>query len=74
MDREVMGTKNVTNRPPITFTGLFIPAGLFEVDAGHIVTAVLWGLFLQGEVKADAINDAIRRYGIDADLPDPRDV
>jgi pyruvate dehydrogenase E1 component len=24
----------------------------FEVDAGHIVTAVLWGLFQQGEIKA----------------------
>ena len=46
----------------------------FEVDAAHIVTAVLWGLFLQGELKADAVNDAIRRYGIDPDLPDPRDV
>jgi pyruvate dehydrogenase E1 component len=48
--------------------------GHFEVDAAHIVTAVLWGLFLQGEVKADAITDAMRRYGIDPDLPDPRDV
>ena len=37
MDREVMGTKNVANRPPITFTGLFIPPGLFEVDAGHLM-------------------------------------
>ena len=46
----------------------------FEVDAAHIVTAVLWGLFLQGEMKAVAVNDAIRRYGIDPDLPDPRDV
>ena len=45
----------------------------FEVDAAHIVTAVLWGLFLQGELKAEAVNDAMRRYGIDADLPDPRD-
>ena len=45
----------------------------FEVDAAHIVTAVLWGLFLQGELKAEAVNDAIRRYGIDPDLPDPRD-
>ena len=45
----------------------------FEVDAAHIVTAVLWGLFLQGELKAEAVNDAIRRYGIDPDLPEPRD-
>jgi pyruvate dehydrogenase E1 component len=45
----------------------------FEVDAGHIVTAVLWGLFQQGEIKAGAVNDALRRYDIDPDLANPRD-
>lgn len=37
LDREVMGTKNAGNRTPITFTGVFIPPGLFEVDAGHLM-------------------------------------
>lgn len=37
MDREVMGSKLATNRPPITFTGNFFPPALFEVDAGHLM-------------------------------------
>ncbi len=45
----------------------------FETDAAHIIVAMLWGLFLQGDVKADVVNDAIRQYGIDVELPDPRD-
>src|SRR6476646_363526 len=45
----------------------------FETDAAHILVAMLWGLFLQGEVKADTVSDAARQYGIDVDLPDPRD-
>ena len=45
----------------------------FETDAAHIVVAVLWGLSLQGQVEAEAVNDAVRRYGIDPGLPDPRD-
>ena len=43
----------------------------FETDAAHIVVATLWGLFLQGDVKADTVIDAARRYDIDLDLPDP---
>jgi pyruvate dehydrogenase E1 component len=43
----------------------------FETDAAHIVVATLWGLFVQGDVKADAVIDAARHYGIDPDLPDP---
>jgi pyruvate dehydrogenase E1 component len=45
----------------------------FETDAAHIIVAILWGLFLQGEVKADTVSDATRQYEIDVDLPDPRD-
>ncbi len=37
LDHEVMGTRNVANRPPITFTGRFQPGELFEVDAGHLM-------------------------------------
>ena len=39
----------------------------FEVDAAHIVVAVLQMLG-----KADEVADAIQRYGIDPDAPDPR--
>src|SRR5947209_7530653 len=37
----------------------------FEVDAAHVVVAVLHALAEQGEVKAEAVVDAIARYGID---------
>ena len=43
----------------------------FEVDAAHIVVAVLSSLALQGEAKADEVADAIARYGIDAESADP---
>jgi pyruvate dehydrogenase E1 component len=44
----------------------------FETDAAHIVVAVLSALVEQGEAKADEVADAIARYGIDAEAPDPR--
>ena len=43
----------------------------FEVDAGHIVVAVLSGLAEQGEVKAEVVSEAIARYGIDPDAVNP---
>ena len=43
----------------------------FEVDAGHVVVAVLAGLAEQGEVKAEVVSDAIARYGIDPDAANP---
>jgi len=39
----------------------------FEVDAAHIVVAVLQALG-----KADEVADAITRYRIDAEAPEPR--
>jgi pyruvate dehydrogenase E1 component len=39
----------------------------FEVDAAHTVIAVLQMLG-----KADQVEEAIKRYGVDADAPDPR--
>jgi pyruvate dehydrogenase E1 component len=45
----------------------------FEVDAAHVVVAVLHALAQRGDVKADVVADAIDRYGIDADALDPRD-
>jgi pyruvate dehydrogenase E1 component len=44
----------------------------FEIDAAHIAVAVLHGLARTGDVKAEAVSDAIRRYEIDPDQLDPR--
>ena len=43
----------------------------FEVDAPHVVVAVLHALAEQGEVKAETVIDAINRYGIEPDAPNP---
>ena len=43
----------------------------FETDAAHVVVAVLDGLRQAGEGKADEVEDAIRRYEIDPEHPDP---
>ena len=45
----------------------------FEIDADHIVIATLHGLAQRGELKSEAVAEAIDRYGIDPDLVDPRD-
>ena len=45
----------------------------FEIDAGHVVVAVLARLAAVGDVKSETVADAMRRYQIDADLPDPWD-
>jgi pyruvate dehydrogenase E1 component len=44
----------------------------FETDAAHIVVAVLDGLRATGDGKAEEVADALQRYGIDVDAPDPR--
>jgi pyruvate dehydrogenase E1 component len=44
----------------------------FETDAAHVVVAVLSALVEKGEAKAEEVADAIGRYGLDADAPDPR--
>jgi pyruvate dehydrogenase E1 component len=43
----------------------------FEVDAEHIVVATLSALAASGDVKPEAVAEAIRRYDIDADRPNP---
>jgi len=43
----------------------------FEVDAAHIVVAVLSSLARSGQAKPEEVAEAIARYGIDADSPDP---
>ncbi|NKB87815.1 MAG: pyruvate dehydrogenase (acetyl-transferring), homodimeric type [Acidobacteria bacterium] len=46
----------------------------FEVDRRHIAVAALHALAEEGVVKAKVVSDAIKRYGIDPDLPDPTTV
>jgi pyruvate dehydrogenase E1 component len=43
----------------------------FEIDAEHIAVAVLSALADMGEVKPEAVADAIKRYEIDPDRPPP---
>jgi pyruvate dehydrogenase E1 component len=44
----------------------------FEVDAANVTLAALDALHQTGDVKAETIAEAIERYDIDADAPDPR--
>jgi pyruvate dehydrogenase E1 component len=43
----------------------------FEVDAPHIVVAVLTSLVSQGDMSIDVVTSAIGRYEIDPDAPAP---
>ncbi|MHB8328062.1 MAG: pyruvate dehydrogenase (acetyl-transferring), homodimeric type, partial [Acidimicrobiales bacterium] len=43
----------------------------FEVDAAHVVVAVLAALAAQGEAKTEEVAEAIDRYGIDTETADP---
>jgi pyruvate dehydrogenase E1 component len=45
----------------------------FEIDAAHVVVAVLDGLAQAGEAKADEVADAIAGFGIDPEVVDPRE-
>jgi pyruvate dehydrogenase E1 component len=44
----------------------------FEVDAPSLVIAVLHGLAQTEAIKAEVVQEAIARFDIDADRPDPR--
>ncbi|HUZ20933.1 MAG TPA: pyruvate dehydrogenase (acetyl-transferring), homodimeric type [Acidimicrobiales bacterium] len=44
----------------------------FEVDAAHIVVAVLSALVSTGQAKEDEVSRAIATFGIDTEAPDPR--
>ena len=46
----------------------------FETDTGHVVVGVLSALAAHGSADVADVEKAIAHYGIDADLPDPRDV
>jgi pyruvate dehydrogenase E1 component len=43
----------------------------FEVDAGHVVVAVLSALLDDGLASADEVRDAMERHGIDPEAIDP---
>jgi pyruvate dehydrogenase E1 component len=43
----------------------------FEIDAAHLVVAVLSSLAASGEAKPEEVAQAIDRYGIAADAPEP---
>jgi pyruvate dehydrogenase E1 component len=43
----------------------------YEVDAEHVAVATLSALADLGEVKPEAVSEAIRKYDIDPDRPSP---
>jgi pyruvate dehydrogenase E1 component len=43
----------------------------FEVDAEHVVVATLSALAQMGEVKPEAVTEALKKYGIDPDRTSP---
>jgi pyruvate dehydrogenase E1 component len=43
----------------------------FEVDRRHVVVAALDAHAKEGEVPASKVSDAIRKYGIDTEAPNP---
>ncbi|HSP02700.1 MAG TPA: hypothetical protein VLR27_04320, partial [Acidimicrobiales bacterium] len=43
----------------------------FEVDAPHVVVAVLASLCARGEVEASTVAEAIEAHGIDPELTPP---
>jgi pyruvate dehydrogenase E1 component len=44
----------------------------FETDTGHVVVATLAALVADGALEASVVSEAVARYGIDTELPDPR--
>jgi pyruvate dehydrogenase E1 component len=46
----------------------------FEVDRFHVVVAALKALSEEGTVPASVVADALRKYGIDSDKPNPATV
>jgi pyruvate dehydrogenase E1 component len=44
----------------------------FETDTGSVTVAVLQALVATGDAKPEEVADAIARYGLDPEAPDPR--
>jgi pyruvate dehydrogenase E1 component len=45
--------------------------GFFEVDRHYVTIAALAALSESGEIKAKVVSDAIRKYGLDPEKPNP---
>jgi len=45
--------------------------GFFEIDRCHVTVAALMALADEGTVPAKQVADAIKKYGIDTEAPDP---
>jgi pyruvate dehydrogenase E1 component len=45
--------------------------GFFEVDRHYVTVAALSALSESGEIKAKIVSDAIRKYGLDPEKPNP---
>jgi len=43
----------------------------FEVNRYYVAVAALKALADDGEIKHDVVEQAIKKYGLDADRPDP---
>jgi pyruvate dehydrogenase E1 component len=43
----------------------------FEVDRHYVAVAALKALAEEGTIKASAVSDAIKKYGIDTNKPNP---
>jgi pyruvate dehydrogenase E1 component len=43
----------------------------FEIDTGHVVVGVLSALHAAGQVDAELIESAMKRYDVDPDAVDP---
>ena len=46
----------------------------FEVDRHHVVVATLKALADEGDIERKKVSEAIRKYGIQTDRPNPWDV
>jgi pyruvate dehydrogenase E1 component len=45
--------------------------GFFEVDRYYVTVAALTALAESGEIKTKLVSDAIAKYGLDPEKPDP---
>ena len=43
----------------------------FEVNRYYVAVAALKALADEGEIKADIVSEAIKKYGLDTERPDP---
>jgi len=43
----------------------------FEVNRYYVAVAALKALADEGEIKADNVSEAIKKYGLDTERPDP---